>query len=214
MRSSHGRRKATRSRNTSRSASGSRKTARTGSTSRPVVCFPHPLVPAGGLPARRNRTGGTADMVSSGDRGYLPITRSSTSKSLRPIFLWLWNRMKKGTTGRRRQHGSLPGDQEERQNPGHQHRRLSARIADPPRSIRKATSTASRSRARSSPTTTCRKILASGKDEPDRPCTFCNRCLVNAIANPLACYERRRFASHDDMVREAMTVFHPPPFPE
>ena len=58
------------------------------------------------------------------------------------------------------------------------------------------------------------KILASGRDEPERPCSFCNRCLINAIGNPLACYDLRRFRSHEEMVQEAMTVFDPPPFPE
>jgi hypothetical protein len=35
---------------------------------------------------------------------------------------------------------------------------------------------------------------------------------VNAIANPLACYDQRRFANHGEMIREAMTVFQPAPF--
>src|SRR5262249_3055669 len=26
-----------------------------------------------------------------------------------------------------------------------------------------------------------------GKELPEKPCTFCNRCLLNALANPLAC---------------------------
>ena len=56
------------------------------------------------------------------------------------------------------------------------------------------------------------KIFANGKDRADRPCTYCNRCLVNAVENPLGCYEPARFASHDDMIREIMTVFTPPPF--
>jgi 2,4-dienoyl-CoA reductase-like NADH-dependent reductase (Old Yellow Enzyme family) len=47
---------------------------------------------------------------------------------------------------------------------------------------------------------------------PVRPCTYCNRCLVNAVENPLGCYDETRFASRDEMVREIMTVFSPPPF--
>ena len=31
------------------------------------------------------------------------------------------------------------------------------------------------------------KILASGKDLPEKPCSFCNRCLINATSNPLGC---------------------------
>jgi 2,4-dienoyl-CoA reductase-like NADH-dependent reductase (Old Yellow Enzyme family) len=58
-------------------------------------------------------------------------------------------------------------------------------------------------------------ILRSGKDLPERPCTFCNRCLVNAIANPLGCYDVRRFdGDHDAMVAKIMEVFHPEPFLE
>jgi len=56
------------------------------------------------------------------------------------------------------------------------------------------------------------KILQQGRDLPDRPCSFCNRCLLNALANPLACYDLRRFDDRDAMIREAMSVFEPPPF--
>ena len=57
-------------------------------------------------------------------------------------------------------------------------------------------------------------ILASGKDLPDKPCSFCNRCLLNAIANPLGCYDLRRYASYDEMIEDVMSVFDPPPFPD
>jgi 2,4-dienoyl-CoA reductase-like NADH-dependent reductase (Old Yellow Enzyme family) len=57
------------------------------------------------------------------------------------------------------------------------------------------------------------KIFASGKDIPDRPCTHCNKCLVNALKNPLGCYELSRFdGDYDRMIEEVMTVFHPSPF--
>ena len=45
-----------------------------------------------------------------------------------------------------------------------------------------------------------------------RPCTYCNRCLVNAVENPLGCYEPERFSSHDEMIAQIMSVFTPPPF--
>jgi 2,4-dienoyl-CoA reductase-like NADH-dependent reductase (Old Yellow Enzyme family) len=54
--------------------------------------------------------------------------------------------------------------------------------------------------------------FAAGKDRPDRPCTYCNRCLVNAPENPLGCYDETRFASHEEMVAQIMSVFHPAPF--
>ena len=56
------------------------------------------------------------------------------------------------------------------------------------------------------------QMFANGEDRPARPCTYCNKCLVNAVENPLGCYERDRFASHDEMINEIMSVFSPPPF--
>jgi len=55
------------------------------------------------------------------------------------------------------------------------------------------------------------KVFAGGAARAPKPCTYCNRCLVNAVENPLGCYEEARFASRDEMVREIMTVFNPPP---
>ena len=56
------------------------------------------------------------------------------------------------------------------------------------------------------------QMFANGQGRPARPCTYCNKCLVNAVENPLGCYEEARFNSRDEMVREIMTVFNPPPF--
>src|SRR5579871_2420378 len=54
------------------------------------------------------------------------------------------------------------------------------------------------------------QILALGKDLPDRPCSFCNRCLVNAVYNPLGCYDVTRFDYNQDaMIAEVMSVFNP-----
>jgi 2,4-dienoyl-CoA reductase (NADPH2) len=47
---------------------------------------------------------------------------------------------------------------------------------------------------------------------PPKPCTYCNKCLVNAVENPLGCYEESRFPSREAMIQEIMTVFDPPPF--
>jgi 2,4-dienoyl-CoA reductase (NADPH2) len=52
--------------------------------------------------------------------------------------------------------------------------------------------------------------FAAGVDRPDVPCTYCNKCLVNAVKNPLGCYEEVRFASHDAMVAQIYSVFHAP----
>jgi len=56
------------------------------------------------------------------------------------------------------------------------------------------------------------KQFAAGVDRPERPCTYCNRCLVNAPENPLGCYEESRFESRAAMVAEIMRVFAPQPF--
>jgi 2,4-dienoyl-CoA reductase (NADPH2) len=58
------------------------------------------------------------------------------------------------------------------------------------------------------------EIFRSGKDRPDKPCTYCNRCLVNVIENPLGCYEESRFPSREAMIAQIMSVFDPPAFVE
>ncbi len=55
-------------------------------------------------------------------------------------------------------------------------------------------------------------IYASGKDLPDKPCTYCNKCLVHAISDPLGCYELSRYdGDYDRMIKEIMTVFEGTP---
>jgi len=67
------------------------------------------------------------------------------------------------------------------------------------------------------------KQYERGVDLPERPCTYCNKCLCNAPKNPLGCYELNRFdGDYDAMVKEILTVFEmpkgywdgpPPPLP-
>jgi 2,4-dienoyl-CoA reductase (NADPH2) len=49
--------------------------------------------------------------------------------------------------------------------------------------------------------------FAAGQDRPDRPCTYCNRCAVNALVYPLACWEEARFDSVQQMFDEAYRVY-------
>ncbi len=56
------------------------------------------------------------------------------------------------------------------------------------------------------------EIFRRGQDRADRPCTYCNRCLVNVVENPLGCYEEKRYPSREAMIAEIMSVFNPPPF--
>ena len=55
-------------------------------------------------------------------------------------------------------------------------------------------------------------MFQRGLGRPPKPCTYCNKCLVNAVENPIGCYDETRFDSRAEMVREIMTVFDPPPF--
>jgi dihydrouridine synthase (Dus) len=57
------------------------------------------------------------------------------------------------------------------------------------------------------------KTFAAGHDRPERPCTYCNKCLVNVIENPLGCYELARYdGDQERMIREVMSVYRPTGF--
>jgi 2,4-dienoyl-CoA reductase-like NADH-dependent reductase (Old Yellow Enzyme family) len=54
--------------------------------------------------------------------------------------------------------------------------------------------------------------FANGVGRPEKPCTYCNRCLVNAPENPLGCYEESRFPSREAMIDQILSVYRPQPF--
>ena len=54
--------------------------------------------------------------------------------------------------------------------------------------------------------------FARGIGRPAKPCTYCNKCLVNAPENPLGCYDETRFPSRDAMIQEILSVYHPQTF--
>jgi 2,4-dienoyl-CoA reductase (NADPH2) len=56
------------------------------------------------------------------------------------------------------------------------------------------------------------QVFARGQDRADLPCTYCNKCLVNVVENPLGCYDVTRFRSHDEMIAQVMSVFEPQAF--
>ena len=56
------------------------------------------------------------------------------------------------------------------------------------------------------------QVFQRGQDRADKPCTYCNRCLVNVVENPLGCYDETRFPSRQAMVEQIMSVFTPAPF--
>ena len=48
---------------------------------------------------------------------------------------------------------------------------------------------------------------AAGADRPDKPCTYCNRCLVSAMKNPMGCYDLSRYPSREAMIDAVMSVY-------
>ena len=172
--------------------------------------FPHPLLPPGGFPPDELNSwyGG---MISSGVRGYMNYTLFHF-RMLRPLFLWLWNRTKKshpveGVSAdyarEVKKHVKVPV----LNTGGYQNARLIRKVIS--EGYCDAVSIARPLIANND----LPHIIASGKDLPERPCTFCNRCLVNVVANPLGCYELRRFDSYEEMIHQVMSVFHPTQFP-
>jgi 2,4-dienoyl-CoA reductase-like NADH-dependent reductase (Old Yellow Enzyme family) len=56
------------------------------------------------------------------------------------------------------------------------------------------------------------EMFRNGLDEAPKPCSYCNKCLVNVVENPLGCYDDTRFNSREEMIEQIMSVFSPPPF--
>jgi hypothetical protein len=40
-----------------------------------------------------------------------------------------------------------------------------------------------------------------------RPCSYCNRCLVNVLEHPLGCYDESRYPSYYPMMEELMRFY-------
>ncbi len=172
--------------------------------------FPHPLLPPGGFPPDElNWWYGS--MISSGVRGYFNYTMFHF-RLLRPIFSFFWGRTKKDHPV---EAVSSEYSREIKKNVsvpiintgGYQDGRVIRRVIS--EGYTDAVSMARPLIAnRDLP-----QILESNRDLPDKPCSFCNRCLVNAIVNPLGCYDVRRFnGDHDAMVAKILEVFHPSQF--
>ncbi len=50
-------------------------------------------------------------------------------------------------------------------------------------------------------------MFRAGADEAPKPCTFCNKCLVHVLEDPLGCYDLSRYTSYDDMMTHLMSFF-------
>ncbi|APX92500.1 FMN reductase [Halomonas sp. 1513] len=167
--------------------------------------FPHPLNPPGDFAF--DTIASTYDaMLSAGTntfRNYLLFRYSS----LRWIFRWLWSRHQRGHA-------------------------VEGVSLDEARAVRQAVdipviSTGGYQRASlvreaiasgaCDAVSSARALIANpdlpkqwqvGQDEPARPCTFCNKCLLNAPKNPLGCYELSRFdGDHERMIATLMSIY-------
>ena len=49
------------------------------------------------------------------------------------------------------------------------------------------------------------EMFRRGLDMPPRPCTFCNKCLLHVVEDPLGCYEESRYDSYDQMIEDVMS---------
>ncbi len=56
------------------------------------------------------------------------------------------------------------------------------------------------------------KQFAAGRDAAERPCTYCNKCLLQVVENPLGCYDESRYPNREVMLQEVLSVYQPPAF--
>ena len=169
--------------------------------------FPHPLNPPGDLSIETLATTYDA-MISSGVdtfRNFLLFRYPL----LRPIFHWMWFRMKRG----------LP---------------VEGVSLDDTRAIKQAVSIPVISTGGYQTASVVRDAITSGALDgvaiarslianpdlpkhwragtmPSKPCTYCNKCLCNAPKNPLGCYELSRFPSRDAMIDAIMAIYRTKP---
>jgi len=171
--------------------------------------FPHPLNPPGDFDFDTIAT--TYDgMLASGMytfRNYLTFRYPT----LRPIFRWIWFRMKKG-------------------------RPVEGVSIDQCRAIKEAVKIPVISTGGYQTASYIREIIGNGscdgvsiaralianndlpkqweagRDLPAVPCTHCNKCLLNAPKNPLGCYELDRFrGDYEAMIEEVFSVYRTHP---
>ncbi len=171
--------------------------------------FPHPLNPPGDFDFNTIASAYDAMLSAGVDtfRNYLLFRYPA----LRPIFRWIWFRMKKG----------LP---------------VEGVSAEQARAIKQAVSIPVISTGGYQTASVVRELISSGacdgvsiaralianndlpqqwqagRDRPLVPCTHCNKCLLNAPKNPLGCYELDRFnGDHDAMINEVFSIYRTHP---
>ena len=166
--------------------------------------FPHPLNPPGDLSLETLTTTYDA-MIGSGVNG-LRNYFLFRYPFLRPIFHWIWFRMKKG-------HVVEGVNLEEA--------RVIKQAVSVPVICTGGFQTASficeaLKEGAVDGVSIARSLVANndlvqqwaaGHDRPERPCTYCNRCLVSAMKNPMGCYDQSRYPDRDTMIEEVMSVY-------
>jgi 2,4-dienoyl-CoA reductase (NADPH2) len=168
--------------------------------------FPHPLNPPGDLSLETLTTTYDA-MISSGTFGFRNYLLFKYPW-LRPIFHWMWFRMK---AGHPIEGVNLPEARVIKQavsipvlcTGGFQTASVVRKaIAD------KAIDGVSIARSLVANNDLV-KQWASGLDRPEN--TYCNRCLVSAPKNPMGCYEQSRYPDHETMVETLMSIYRTRP---
>jgi 2,4-dienoyl-CoA reductase-like NADH-dependent reductase (Old Yellow Enzyme family) len=170
--------------------------------------FPHPLNPPGDLPIDVLAT--TYDvLISSGVYGFRNFLLFRYP-FLRPIFRWIWFRMKKG-----HEPEGISRDEA---------RAIKAAVTIPVLStggyqsasvIREGIAAGDFDAVAIARSLVANPDLLSdwraGRDRPEKPCTYCNKCLVNAPENPMGCYELDRFPSREAMLEQLMVIYKAKP---
>ncbi len=170
--------------------------------------FPHPLNPIGDFDFETIAT--TYDTMLSAGIHTLRNYALFRYRSLRPIYRWLWFRMSKGK--------AIEGVSLE------EARTIKAAVSIPVISTGGyQTASAIRNAITSEgcdAVSIARALVANNalvesfrrEEVTERPCTYCNKCLLNAPKNPLGCYELSRFDDdYQTMIDEIMSVYHPGP---
>ncbi len=168
--------------------------------------FPHPLNPPGDFPLEElSHTYGS--MLSWGKRAFRNYILFRY-RALRPLFLLFWNRIK----NRPIEGINLRDSQRIKQNVkipvlctgGFQTASVIRRALEEEKCD---AVTLARSLIANPDLV---KIFRRGDDGPERPCTYCNKCLVNTLEYPVGCYELSRFGgNYQKMMKEVMSVFRP-----
>lgn len=167
--------------------------------------FPHPLNPPGDFSFETIAT--TYDnMISSGVDTFRNFMLFRY-KVLRPIFRWVWFRMKKG----------LPFEAVSLE----EARAIKAAVSIPVLNTGGyQTASVIRDGINSGAfdgVAIARSLVANndlvrwweaGHERPPRPCTYCNKCLLNAPKNPMGCYELSRYGhDREKMIENLMSIY-------